>query len=275
MVCKVWNANEAFFEFSMWLMTYENLFKVLKFASLDDEERMDPMVRVFPKVTKCSFQNFGVSGSIQEWVKINHQRSDIFKLVSKLPRFDGLCVLPINMINDKIYILLWFWLFILANISGLHFIYRYKRYKRYLIFPLWNFWDAFLFSFRLGSLSSTRLRTNYLRTVSPSLSMRTFQFLQNNVGFGDWLLLVMMAIHLDIKLFSDILEEIGDMTLPTKYPIMIPNSMSRECREMRGAEPGREPQHGARHRHHRGWKGQAEARPQQKLPDNQCGHADS
>ena len=66
MVYKVWNANEAFFEFSMWLMTYENLFKVLKFASLDDEERMDPMVRVFPKVTKCSFQNFGVSGSIQE-----------------------------------------------------------------------------------------------------------------------------------------------------------------------------------------------------------------
>lgn len=48
-------------------MTYENLLNlVLKFASLDDEERMDPMVRVFPKVTKCSFQNFGVSGSIQE-----------------------------------------------------------------------------------------------------------------------------------------------------------------------------------------------------------------
>ena len=106
---------------------------MLKFASLDDEERMDPMVRVFPKVTKCSFQNFGVSGSIQEWVKINHQRSDIFKLVSKLSRFDGLCVLPINMINDKIYILLWFWLFILAIISGLHFIYRLN------IFLLWIF----------------------------------------------------------------------------------------------------------------------------------------
>ena len=57
---------------------------------------------------------------------------------------------------------------------------------------------------------STRLRTNYLRTVSPSLPKRTFQFLQHNVGFGDWLILVMMAIHLDIKLFSDILEEIGD-----------------------------------------------------------------
>ena len=120
---------------------------MLKFASLDDEERMDPMVRVFPKVTKCSFQNFGVSGSIQEWVKIKHQRSDIFKLVSKLSRFDGLCVLPINMINDKIYILLWFWLFILVIISGLHFIYRWKSVpfvrplnQVFCILELYHYW---------------------------------------------------------------------------------------------------------------------------------------
>ena len=59
---------------------------------------------------------------------------------------------------------------------------------------------------------SSQLRTNYLRTVAPSLSQKTFTFLQHNVVFGDWLLLVMMAIHLDIKLFSDILEEIGDIT---------------------------------------------------------------
>ena len=41
-----------------------------------------------------------------------------------LSRFDGLCVLPINMINDKIFITLWFWLFILFIISSLHMIFR-------------------------------------------------------------------------------------------------------------------------------------------------------
>ena len=82
----------------------------------------------------------------------------------------------------------------------------------------------------------------------------------------------MMAIHLDIKLFSDILEEIGR---PYKMTIMLLDTMFRECREMRGAEPGCEPQHGAGHRGHRGWEGEAEARPQQELPDNQCGHADT
>ena len=42
------------------------VYLVLQFAALDDEERTDPMVKIFPKVTKCTFHNFGVSGSIQE-----------------------------------------------------------------------------------------------------------------------------------------------------------------------------------------------------------------
>ena len=49
----------------------------------------DPMAKVFPKVTKCSFHKYGPSGTIE--IR------------------DGLCVLPLNIINEKIYILLWFW----------------------------------------------------------------------------------------------------------------------------------------------------------------------
>ena len=44
--------------------------KVLNFALLDDEERTDPMIKVFPKITKCIFHNFGVSGSIQRYEQI-------------------------------------------------------------------------------------------------------------------------------------------------------------------------------------------------------------
>ena len=78
--------------------------QVLAFAMLNDEERDDPMVRIFPKVTKCTFHNFGASGTIQQ--------------------FDGLCILPINMINDKIYIGIWFWLFILLLLSVGFMVYR-------------------------------------------------------------------------------------------------------------------------------------------------------
>ena len=46
------------------------------------------------QITKCTFHKFGASGSVQ--------------------KFDGICVLPLNIINEKIYVFLWFWFVILA-----------------------------------------------------------------------------------------------------------------------------------------------------------------
>jgi len=47
------------------------------------------MNRVFPKVTKCTFHAYGPSGTVE--------------------RHDGLCVLALNIINEKIYVFLWLW----------------------------------------------------------------------------------------------------------------------------------------------------------------------
>ena len=69
-----------------------------------EEERVDPLAVVFPKVAKCSFHKFGASGTVE--------------------RHDGLCVLPLNIINEKIYIFLWFWFIILASITGMFLLYR-------------------------------------------------------------------------------------------------------------------------------------------------------
>lgn len=119
---------------------------------------------------------------------------------------------------------------------------------------------------RLASLLSTRLRTNYLKTVSPSLSKRTYLFLQQSVGFGDWLVLVMMAIHLDIKLFSEILEEIGNWG--RGFVFFYDPSLFRVCGEIRGTKPRGESQHGGGHRRDRGdgEEGQVKAIAQQGLP---------
>jgi len=67
-------------------------------------ERSDPMNEVFPKVTKCSFHKYGPSGTIQ--------------------KHDALCVLPLNIINEKIYIFLYFWFVFLAAISAVWLVYR-------------------------------------------------------------------------------------------------------------------------------------------------------
>ena len=50
---------------------------------IKDQERIDPMAKVFPKVSKCTFHKYGPSGTIA--------------------RHDGLCILPINIINEKEY----------------------------------------------------------------------------------------------------------------------------------------------------------------------------
>ena len=78
--------------------------KVIKFSEMDMKERVDPLSVVFPKVAKCSFHKFGASGTVE--------------------RHDGLCVLPLNIINEKIYIFLWFWFIIIASITGIFLLYR-------------------------------------------------------------------------------------------------------------------------------------------------------
>lgn len=80
--------------------------KVLQFSQLDQEDRYDPMIAVFPRVTKCTFQKFGPSGTIES--------------------HDALCILALNILNEKIYILLWFWFIILTIVSGVQLGYNFS-----------------------------------------------------------------------------------------------------------------------------------------------------
>ena len=70
---------------------------------MNQEQRYDPMVAVFPRVTKCTFHKYGPSGSIQ--------------------KHDTLCILALNILNEKIFILIWFWFIILAFLSAFAVIY--------------------------------------------------------------------------------------------------------------------------------------------------------
>ena len=59
---------------------------------------------VFPTMTSCSIPNVGASGVAQI--------------------HNGLCVLTQNIINEKIYLVLWFWYCFLGPVSVIYLCYR-------------------------------------------------------------------------------------------------------------------------------------------------------
>ena len=77
---------------------------MLSVTAGNPEDRADPMNVVFPKVTKCTFHKYGPSGTIT--------------------KHDGLCILALNIINEKIYVFLWFWFVSVAMMSALALLYR-------------------------------------------------------------------------------------------------------------------------------------------------------
>lgn len=45
--------------------------------------------KIFPRAAKCTYESFGPSGSLQ--------------------KFDALCLLPLNILNQKLFIIVWIW----------------------------------------------------------------------------------------------------------------------------------------------------------------------
>lgn len=41
-----------------------------------------------------------------------------------MQRHDAMCILPINIVNEKVYIFLWFWFYFLAIVSAFALVYR-------------------------------------------------------------------------------------------------------------------------------------------------------
>ena len=58
----------------------------------------------FPLSSSCTFHSVGTAAGEQ--------------------KFNSLCVLSLNIINEKIYLLLWFWFYLLTTLTGCHLMYR-------------------------------------------------------------------------------------------------------------------------------------------------------
>lgn len=140
--------------------------RVINFTDWDDSVRYDPMVRVFPRLTKCTFHRYGSSGDVQ--------------------KHDAMCILPINIINEKIYIFLWFWFYMLGTVTFFSLIWRLSTY---------SFRGARLFVFKQRAKFCS---TQELVQVFDSLPV------------GDWYLIDLLAKNMDAVHFRDFISELND-----------------------------------------------------------------
>ncbi|KAM3957025.1 innexin inx7-like [Aphomia sociella] len=164
--------------------------KVLNYTDWD--EIADPLESIFPKVTKCLFHKYGPSGTIQQ--------------------HDALCVMALNIVHEKIYVVLWFWFLFLFIASVLAIIWRvisFFLYRRSLKFN-----DVMFRQVSSGKFNPY----NVIRVV-------------NGCEFGDWLFLYYLAKNMQgivfQELFTTLAEEIEKREMP----------FDQDGHEEKGAEP--------------------------------------
>lgn len=168
-LCELFNLCNVFLQIYFMDCFLEGEFKtygydVLRMTELNPEDRNDVMSRVFPRVTKCTFQKYGPTGTIQ--------------------KIDGMCILSQNIVNEQIYVILWFWFWFIAIISALNFVYRI------LVFMVPYF-----------RLLLLRSRTDYF-------SYEKLNTLTQKFWFGDWFVFYQFSKNVSPVVFSDIVSEL-------------------------------------------------------------------
>ncbi|XP_076661225.1 innexin 7 [Halictus rubicundus] len=132
---------------------------------------MDVLDVVFPKVTKCRFYKYGPSGTVQD--------------------IDALCVMALNIINEKIYMFLWYWFIILSVITGLGLVWRILTMLLHARSTLFN---KYVFAFACpGKYNPWGMLT-----------------VTHEYHFGDWLFLYYIAKNLDNYVFKDLLQQLAE-----------------------------------------------------------------
>eukprot|EP00092_Neocalanus_flemingeri_P000939 GFUD01000999.1.p1 GENE.GFUD01000999.1~~GFUD01000999.1.p1 ORF type:complete len:391 (+),score=69.13 GFUD01000999.1:54-1226(+) len=153
-------------------------FDVLAVMAGNSEDRSDPMNVVFPKMTKCTFHSYGPSGTINT--------------------HDSLCILALNIINEKIYVFLWFWFVGLALFSLIALLYR-------LIILI-------VHRLRVSVLMARLHNTVNKKMVEDVLSCPTHSWIDQ---IGDYWVIYLLSKNLPPVAMKELLEELKPILNPT------------------------------------------------------------
>lgn len=119
--------------------------------------------RIFPQVAKCIYEPYGPSGSNQI--------------------FDAICLLPSNILNQKIFMIIWVWYILQMAISVSNILY----------------WIVIAYS------KEARIHVLHVKTLK-SVSHKVLNIASKNAQFGHFFLLNQIAKNVNTMTFFELLS---------------------------------------------------------------------
>ncbi|XP_050707945.1 innexin inx2-like [Eriocheir sinensis] len=132
----------------------------------------DPKDEIFPKVAKCVFHKFGPTGTVM--------------------RHDALCVLSLNILNEKVFAFLWYWFIALAVFTAIGLLYR------------------------LATLQLS-FRTYLLRRHARLVPGEKIEQISRRCYIGDWFILCLLAQNMDAFAYRDFMMQLSERVVEKEH----------------------------------------------------------
>jgi len=183
--CQILNVGMVIVNFVFTNIFLSHNFKnygleVIGFLSKTTEQQknadFNPLCNAFPTVTNCVMNYKGTAGSPVDT--------------------SGVCILSQNIINQKIYFVLWFWFIIMTAIGVLQILFELS----FLTVPAFRSWVI--------TLQMGKFDTNYVR-----------KYVDQKCAIGDWFLLYQIGKNMDkhvFRLFLESVSQVGGKSQPKK-----------------------------------------------------------
>ena len=103
---------------------------------------------------------------------------------------NAICVLGLNMINDKVFLILWWWFLFLAIVGALRLLYRLLQTRSSTV------------RYQLINMRMNR----YFRSSHKTVKIENYL---NNCKLGDWFVLYQLSKNLNRPFFMDFLTKLS------------------------------------------------------------------
>jgi len=170
-VCAAFFLSHRFLHFRF----FEYGYQVWQYYLLPPEEQRmpgvkNPMCHVFPRIAFCDYWRFGTGG---------HQEN-----------VNAICILALNIINDKVFLVLWWWMGMLLFLATIRLFYRAIQCK--------SSWIRY-------ELLNMRMN-RYFRKSKRISKIETFI---RQSKLGDWFVLYQLSKNLNRPFFVDFLTHLS------------------------------------------------------------------